>query len=100
ERLTGERAERDLRLVGAGGSVTGEDTTRADGVPGGGFAPTVTARTGPEASRTPPLPVPSAPPGTAQAATAAPGGRDRRARAVLVAGLAVLVLALAGLTYT
>ncbi|MFE0985702.1 serine/threonine-protein kinase [Streptomyces rochei] len=100
ERLTGERAERDLRLVGAGGSVTGQDTTRADTVPGGGFAPTVTARTGPEASRTPPLPVPSAPPGTAQAAPAAPGGRDRRARAVLVAGLAVLVLALAGLTYT
>ncbi|NEC77302.1 protein kinase domain-containing protein, partial [Streptomyces rochei] len=55
ERLTGERAERDLRLVGAGGSVTGQDTTRADTVPGGGFAPTVTARTGPEASRTPPL---------------------------------------------
>ncbi len=56
ERLTGERAERDLRLVGAGGSVTGQDTTRADTVPGGAFAPTVTARTGPEASRTPRCP--------------------------------------------
>ncbi|MGC9437265.1 serine/threonine-protein kinase [Streptomyces sp. WG5] len=94
ERTPAERAERDLRLVGAGGTPSGGGTPRADTVPAGAYAPAVPAPAGPDASPAAPMPVP------ATAATpAASEGRDRRARAVLVLGLAVLALALAGLTY-
>ncbi|MFF9862272.1 serine/threonine-protein kinase [Streptomyces tendae] len=108
-RLPADQAERELRLVGAGGTPSGGPRTGA--APFGAYAPTVVARPGapggpgepgspgaPTAS-TPPMPVP------ATGGTSTPGGpstsrsRDRRARAALAAGLAVLVLALAGLTY-
>ncbi|MFI1538998.1 serine/threonine-protein kinase [Streptomyces anandii] len=97
ERMSAERAERDLRLVGAGG------TPRADPVPGAGYPPTLAAH--PERpSPTPPLPGPTAPTGPTR--PMAPGAdaegrppRDRRAAVALVAGVAVLALALAGLTY-
>ncbi|MCH0567100.1 protein kinase [Streptomyces sp. MUM 2J] len=95
ERLPAEAAERDLRLIGAGG------TARAETVRGLPYAETVAvhperAGSGP----TPPIPVPMP-----ETATAPPGGRAvqprrrRGAGVVLVAGLAALALALAGLTY-
>ncbi|MFE0789247.1 serine/threonine-protein kinase [Streptomyces mutabilis] len=99
ERLPAERAERDLRLVAAGGAVAGEGTSRADTVPAGAHAPTVAAFPEPGAAPAPPVPVASTAPDTTGAASTGSGGRERRARAVLVLGLAVLVLALAGLTY-
>ncbi|MFI8950594.1 protein kinase [Streptomyces sp. NPDC053750] len=91
ERLPAERAERELRLVGAGGSPAAGDTSRAAGA----YAPTVAGHPGPAASPTPPVPGPA----TTVTTGPAPGTRDRRARAVLVLGLAALALALAGLTY-
>ncbi|MFE9058268.1 protein kinase [Streptomyces mutabilis] len=99
ERLPAERAERDLRLVAAGGAVAGEGTSRADTVPAGAYAPSVAAFPEPGAAPDPPVPVASTAPDMTGAAPAGPDVRDRRARAVLVLGLAVLVLALAGLTY-
>ncbi|MFD8202741.1 serine/threonine-protein kinase [Streptomyces sp. NPDC059701] len=95
ERLPAERAERDLRLVAAGGTPAGEGATRMDVAPAGAYAPTVAARSGP-LPPTPPVPVPAMP---AEPGPGAPGHREGRARAVLVVGLAVLALALAGLVY-
>ncbi|MFK4542010.1 hypothetical protein RKD29_001606 [Streptomyces tendae] len=108
-RLPADAAERELRLVGAGGTPSGGPRTGA--APSVASPPTVAARPGspgapgppgspgaPTAS-TPPMPVPAAGGTPAPGAPGAPRSRDRRARAVLVAGLAVLVLALAGLTY-
>ncbi|MFG2880741.1 serine/threonine-protein kinase [Streptomyces sp. NPDC048297] len=106
------RAEQDLRLVAAGGSP------RTDTAPASPYTPTAVAppyRTPPEPSATPPMPMPMpipvsmsmAPPtgpseprgaSTTQATTGGPAG-ERRARAVLVAGVLAVVLALAGLTY-
>ncbi|MFJ8148277.1 serine/threonine-protein kinase [Streptomyces sp. NPDC096048] len=94
ERLPAERAERELRSLGAGGGAPPAGT-----MPTGAYAPTVAS--GPEPfPPTPPVPMPV--PTAATAARPAPtshGGRDRRARAVLVVGLVALALALAGLTY-
>ncbi|GGM01746.1 protein kinase [Streptomyces fumigatiscleroticus] len=87
-RLPAERAERDLRLIGAGGSP------RADTLPAAAYTPTVTARPGPTA----PAPAP-VPPAATATATATRPPRDRRTAVVLIAGLAALALALAGLTY-
>ncbi|MEU3663002.1 serine/threonine-protein kinase [Streptomyces sp. NPDC032940] len=96
-RLSAERAERDLRLVGAGGTPAGdgEGPPLAQTAPAGAYDPTVVARSGP-VSPTPPMPVPVTPDGPGPPAS---GHREGRARAVLVVGLAVLALALAGLTY-
>ncbi|WP_395576236.1 serine/threonine-protein kinase [Streptomyces sp. BK79] len=99
ERLVAERAERELRLVGAGGVPSRDGTPGAGAVAAGGYAPTLAAPAEPGASPTPPMPVPPAT-GATRPGSGASGGRDGRARAVLVAGLAVLALALAGLTYT
>ncbi|GHD95435.1 serine/threonine-protein kinase [Streptomyces naganishii] len=96
ERLSAERAERDLRLIGAGGP-------RAYPVPGAAGPPTIAAHPG-RPSPTPPLPGPTAP--TAPTRPLAEGAdangrpaRDRRAAVALVVGVVVLALALAGLTY-
>ncbi|GHE96123.1 protein kinase [Streptomyces spiralis] len=90
ERLPADLAERDLRLLAAGG------TPRPGTVPMSSYAPTVAApRQGPSA--TPPMPVPVPP--TAPRTRSGPPRRDRRAAAVLVAGLVAVALALAGLTY-
>ncbi|MFJ6074865.1 serine/threonine-protein kinase [Streptomyces sp. NPDC093065] len=98
ERLLAERAERELRLVGAGGAPYGPGPAGGT-APSGAYAPTVVAHQGPPTAPTPPMPVPATGGSRATGASGATGGRARRARAVLVAGVAVLVLALAGLTY-
>ncbi|MGX1514854.1 serine/threonine-protein kinase [Streptomyces collinus] len=103
-RLPADQAERELRLVGAGGTPSGGPRTGA--APFGAYAPTVVARPGaPGEPGSPGAPTASTPPMPATGGTSTPGApgtsrsRDRRARAALAAGLAVLVLALAGLTY-
>ncbi|MFG2547159.1 serine/threonine-protein kinase [Streptomyces sp. NPDC048594] len=96
ERLPAERAERDLRLVGAGGTPAPERGAFG-AAPTDGYATTVEGRQDAGAAPTPP---PPGPPTTADTAgTSPPAPRDRRARAVLIAGVAVLALAAAGLTY-
>lgn len=90
ERLPAERAERDLRIVAAGGAA------RTEAVPVSPYAPTVvTGRQHP--SPTPPMPVPTGYP--EPRTTAVAPDRGRRAGPVLVAGLLAVVLAVAGLTY-
>ncbi|MFE5818378.1 protein kinase [Streptomyces sp. NPDC056479] len=98
ERLPADRAEQDLRIVGAGGAP------RADTVRGTPYAPTVAAfpapsPTGPTApvpAPGPTRPVVGPPPSTT---TPVRPGRNRRAALTLIAGIAVLALAVAGLTY-
>ncbi|MER7776127.1 serine/threonine-protein kinase [Streptomyces sp. NPDC096191] len=96
ERLPAERAERDLRLVGAGGTPASERGAHG-AAPTDGYATTVAGRQDAGAAPTPPLPGPATTAGTA--GTSPPAHRDRRAGAVLIAGVAVLALAAAGLTY-
>ncbi|MFB8759957.1 serine/threonine-protein kinase [Streptomyces nigra] len=97
ERLPAARAQEDLRLVAAGGTLPG------GGAGAAAYAPTIAAFPAPSGTA-PTAPVP--PPGPtrptgAQAAGTAPvrSGRDRRAAPVLVAGVVVLALAVGGLTY-
>jgi serine/threonine protein kinase len=100
ERPSAERAERDLRLIAAGGAP------RADTTPVSSYTPTTAARPyrpSPEPSATPPMPLPAGHPepwgtSTTQATTGDPAG-ERRARTVLVVGVLAVVLALAGLGY-
>ncbi|MFI7414203.1 protein kinase [Streptomyces sp. NPDC049627] len=102
ERLPADRAEQDLRIIGAGG------TPRADAVQTGPYAPTVaafpapshTAPTAPVPPPAPTRPVTGSGSGT-PASTTAPvrPARNRRAALALVAGIAALALAVAGLTY-
>lgn len=99
ERLPADRAEQDLRIIGAGG------TPRADAVQAAPYAPTIAAhRPPPRTAPTAPVP----PPGPTRPTAAAASGQDtapvrpernRRAAVVLVAGIAALALAVAGLTY-
>jgi eukaryotic-like serine/threonine-protein kinase len=94
-RISAEQAERDLRLVAAGGTP---GTAATVPVPGPYEAPTLVARQTRPFSPTPPMPTPAdnRPPATD------PGGDrrgDRRAGTVLIIGLALVVLALGGLTY-
>ncbi|MFJ3228518.1 protein kinase [Streptomyces sp. NPDC086783] len=93
DRMPAERAEQELRLVGAGG------TPRTGSSPAP-YAPTV-ATLPHETPATPPRPVPAY---TALAPTASTTGatrpdRSRRAAYAVIAGLAALALALAGLLY-
>ncbi|MET9439523.1 serine/threonine-protein kinase [Streptomyces sp. NPDC006610] len=92
ERIPAERAEEDLRLVGAGG------TPRADAPPTTPYAPAAATPAAEPPSTAPTRPVPA--PAPATGSTAVPPPRDRRAVPVLVAGVAAVALALAGLTYT
>ncbi|MGW0209810.1 serine/threonine-protein kinase [Streptomyces sp. NPDC003233] len=95
ERLDAERAEHELRIVAAGGAPSGGGALRAPTMPVPPYAtPTVAAPHRPP-SPTPPLPLPGT---TAPTASDEPR-RNRRAGAVLVAGLLLVALALAGLTY-
>ncbi|MFC4610696.1 serine/threonine-protein kinase [Streptomyces maoxianensis] len=94
QRLSAEEAENQLRVVGAGGGA------RTAPPPPGPYSPTVSS-----ASRTPatpptpyvPLPVPG--PAATTATTGAPPDRSRRAMLALVAGVAVLLLAVGGLAW-
>ncbi|MBC2903327.1 serine/threonine-protein kinase [Streptomyces cupreus] len=90
ERLAAEQAEQELRIVGAGG------TPRAGTVRATPFAPTVAAHQQPP---TPPMPYPTAPTTPTPSTGPERPDRNRRAAVVLVAGLAALALAVAGLTY-
>jgi serine/threonine protein kinase len=100
ERLAAEQAEHDLRIIGAGG------TLRADTGRTGPYTPTIAAPF-PQHPTTPPqpMPVPTAatrpvPPFPDTYATRpAEPDRNRRAAVVLIAGLAAVALAVAGLTY-
>ncbi|MGV9274674.1 serine/threonine-protein kinase [Streptomyces griseosporeus] len=95
ERVPAETAERDLRVIGAGGTAP---TGAAAGLP---YAPTTAAhpeRPGP----TPPLPMPAPVPvvETGYGEPEEERDRGRRSAVVLIAGLAALALAIGGLTYT
>ncbi|MER5752040.1 serine/threonine-protein kinase [Streptomyces sp. NPDC002088] len=95
ERLPAARAEQDLRVIGAGGNPRA-DTVRA--VP---YPPTAATRPQESRQEPPPWPGPAAATQPAPAATTTatrPDG-NRRAAVVLIAGLAALALAIAGLTY-
>ncbi|GAB2787553.1 serine/threonine-protein kinase [Streptomyces chlorus] len=107
ERLSAVQAQQDLRLVGAGGTPSGggtpgTGTARAGTTGPAPYVPTVTTHAYPHAPPSP-RPTPATPtpfPSTSAGNTAvARPGRSRRAAVVLVTGVAVLVLALAGLTY-
>ncbi|MGW5215057.1 serine/threonine-protein kinase [Streptomyces sp. NPDC004051] len=97
ERLPAERARQDLRLVAAGGTPSRGEAPRAGTAGAAPYTPTVTTRPHPYEATAAPLP-PAPTPAAGTAGTTRPG-RGRRTAAVLVAGVAVLVLALAGLTY-
>ncbi|MFJ8938151.1 serine/threonine-protein kinase [Streptomyces sp. NPDC102365] len=93
ERMSAEDAERDLRLVSSGGApLTGT-------VP---YSQTVAALPQQDPrDATRPSPVPAYSPGssTPTATTTAQPDRPRRAMIVMIAGLAALALAIAGLSY-
>ncbi|MDW4906248.1 serine/threonine-protein kinase [Streptomyces sp. ADMS] len=97
ERLAADRAEHDLRIIGAGG------TLRADTAQAAPYTPPIAA-VFPQQPATPPqpTPVPTAAtrpvPPPPDAGPAEPD-RNRRAAVVLIAGLAAVALAVAGLTY-
>ena len=100
ERLSAEQAERDLRLVAAGG------TPRASTAPTTPYSPTMAGYPqdgySQQDARTPPQPVQGfgPPPDSYSTPTAAAEPhRNRRAAAVLIAGLVALALAIGGLTY-
>ncbi|MER5788170.1 serine/threonine-protein kinase [Streptomyces sp. NPDC001980] len=90
-RISAEQAERDLRLVAAGGTP---HTATTVPVPPPYEAPTLVARQPRSSSPTPPMPTPAdtRPP-------AADHDGNRRAGTVLLIGLVLVVLALGGLTY-
>ncbi|MFE0921376.1 serine/threonine-protein kinase [Streptomyces nigra] len=96
ERLPAARAQEDLRVVAAGGTLPGGGTASA-------YAPTIAAFPAPErtAPTAPvPPPGPTRPTGTPADGTAPTRSeRDRRAGPVLIAGVVVLALAVGGLTY-
>lgn len=91
ERLPADRAEQELRIIGAGG------TPRADAVQAGPYAPTMAAPFPQEPPTAPYRPAPT--PTSTPVAASGPPERNRRATVVLVAGVLVLALAIAGLTY-
>ncbi|MEU2316907.1 serine/threonine-protein kinase [Streptomyces althioticus] len=97
ERLPADRVAEDLRVVAAGGTP-GADPART----ASSYAPTVAALPAPPPTDPHQPLVTSRQPssGAPTAATAAtPPPRGRRSGALLIAGLVLLVLALAGLTY-
>jgi serine/threonine protein kinase len=94
ERMSAEQAERDLRLVAAGGTLPTSTP--------GPLPPTPDAETLAAFGQPPPGPPgPPVPPARTPVTTATPTepARNRRAAVVLIAGLVALALALGGLTY-
>ncbi|MFI8534353.1 serine/threonine-protein kinase [Streptomyces aquilus] len=92
ERLPADRAEQDLRIIGAGG------TLRTGAVPTAPLPYTPTFAGYREEPQTAPLP-PTAPTRPAPTTAPEPPDRNRRAAVALIAGVAALALAVAGLTY-
>ncbi|MFE7167566.1 serine/threonine-protein kinase [Streptomyces sp. NPDC057616] len=92
ERMPADRAEEDLRLIAAGG------TPGAFGAPTVPYTPTIAGYPDGTAQTTP-TPYGTAPTTPATTTTTEPEKRNRKAATVLIAGLVVLALALAGLTY-
>ncbi|WP_217238837.1 serine/threonine-protein kinase [Streptomyces sp. AC555_RSS877] len=108
ERLPADRAEQDLRVIGAGGTPSLGGTLGADAVPAAPYAPTTVAHQQPYRPAHPPSrdqspPTAPVPPAWTQsggtATTAERPHRNRRAAVVLIAGIAALALAVAGLMY-
>ncbi|WEO98339.1 serine/threonine-protein kinase [Streptomyces sp. FXJ1.172] len=103
ERMDAERAERELRLVAAGGAPSQEGAFRADTAPGPfAYGPPVAGQEPwppRQPSATPPLPQPAAPAFDTAPVPSDPPRRGRGAVVALVAGLLALALALAGLAY-
>ncbi|MFI9829925.1 serine/threonine-protein kinase [Streptomyces sp. NPDC051913] len=93
ERLSADRAEQDLRIVGAGG------TLRTDALPPAPFPYAPTTAGYREEPPTAPIPTRPTGPTTPTTPQPQPPDRNRRAAVVLIAGLAALALAIAGLTY-
>jgi hypothetical protein len=93
-RLSAERAQRDLRAIGAGGTPSGTD--RADAAAPAPYAPMVAAHPRPRPDAHRPVPSPTPPAATT---TASRPERGRRAVVALLAGVAALALALAGLVH-
>ncbi|MGC0341928.1 serine/threonine-protein kinase [Streptomyces sp. SLBN-8D4] len=91
QRLPADRAEQELRIIGAGG------TPRADAVQAGPYAPTMAAPFPQEPPTAPYRPAPT--PTSTPVAASGPPERNRRTAVVLVAGVLALALAIAGLTY-
>ncbi|MDX3309520.1 protein kinase domain-containing protein [Streptomyces sp. NPDC054884] len=107
ERLPADRAEQDLRLVAAGGSPAGGGDVRGDAArtaPYTAFPPTGAHPGGPASGQAPTAATPhqpwsATPPATSSTSAGEPPDRNRRAGALLVVGVIVLALAVAGLTY-
>ncbi|MEU6196966.1 serine/threonine-protein kinase [Streptomyces sp. NPDC047061] len=95
QRLSAEQAERDLRLVAAGGTPS---TAATVPVPAPYETPTLVARQPQPSFPTPPSPTTPTTPTDTRPAAAYPDG-NRRAGTVLLVGLVLVVLALGGLTY-
>ncbi|MEW2397665.1 serine/threonine-protein kinase [Streptomyces sp. NPDC046862] len=97
ERIPAGRAEEDLRTIASGG------TPRADTAPTTPYTPTVAAFPSPSTPSPYPAATPAPQPSAATHPSAVPGpsqpDRNRRAAAFVIAGTAVLALALGGLTY-
>jgi hypothetical protein len=100
DRLPADLADRDLRVVAAGGAPSGGGTPRAGTVRATPYPPTVAGL--PSTAGTEPLPrqQTTPPPWTGPAtATRTEPDRNRRAATALIAGVAAVALAVAGLTY-
>ncbi|MDT9691613.1 serine/threonine-protein kinase [Streptomyces sp. P9(2023)] len=93
ERLQADDAERQLRLVGAGGSPSSGPVRSDPYGPNGRPAPD----SGTDSAPTPPLPLPL--PQSPAPQDPAPENRSGRAVAVLATGVVLLLLAVGGLTY-
>ncbi|MGW0842989.1 serine/threonine-protein kinase [Streptomyces sp. NPDC002787] len=110
ERTPAEQAEQDLRIIGAGGTPSGGGTLRTDTAASAPYSPTVAAFPGPGARTgpgpgtnrfgppTPPHPAPAAATHPSPVPAAEPA-RNRRALVFLIAGIAAIAFAIAGLTY-
>ncbi|MFD5630100.1 serine/threonine-protein kinase [Streptomyces sp. NPDC127072] len=96
ERLSSERAEHDLRIVAAGGTLAAAGFGPPPVIP---EAPTLAAFPRSPSGPTPAMPYRPADATVASAGGAAEPGRNRRAAVVLIAGMVALALALGGLTY-
>lgn len=97
ERIPAERAEEDLRTIASGGTPRAGTATSAPYTPYTQYAPTAAAF--PSPSTPPPYQAPTAATQPSDSPTTVQPDRNRRGAALVVAGTAVLALALGGLTY-